>query len=150
MKSRAKSILTFCCLLLSFMVQLDAYQAHDHSINGTWDFISLKQKGSHDIDHKIKTIWFLQRGHWVRKTNTSWCDFDEPWFLINSTTHMKIWTLLKTFTDNKLRLLLIIKSFLSLGSTLLFKQFTNIHWSSENWTWAFKSPIFVSLRKIQL
>ena len=35
MKSRAKSLLIFCCLFFSFVVQVDAYQAHaDHSING--------------------------------------------------------------------------------------------------------------------
>ena len=53
MKSRAKSLLIFCSFLLAFSVQLDAYQAHDHSVTGMLEIIPLKLKGPHDMDLKI-------------------------------------------------------------------------------------------------
>ena len=64
MKSRAKSLLIFCSFLLAFSVQLDAYQAHDHSINGMLEIIPLKLKGPHDMDLKI---WFFRKGTKYKK-----------------------------------------------------------------------------------
>ena len=87
MKSRAKSLLIFCCLFLSFVVQVDAYQAHaDHSINGmshtVWHIPYVRNniletifsngaESADDINHKIYYLSYKPYNRKFRKGTKS-------------------------------------------------------------------------------